>query len=164
MQAKNKTAASVLSRDIAEGRFDKGYFAAVAGDIEAALGKEGELFDYLFKDSRQNKVFAVKKKRQGVKEARLRYTLVGKATVDGEVLSLLFITLLTGRSHQIRVQLSSRGFPLYGDGKYGSRHKGEIALFSARLAFTHPKTKEATVFSLLLPERAPFSYFTEVTV
>jgi len=160
--AKNKTAASVLSRDIAEGRLDKGYYAVVTGDVEAALGKEGELFDYLFKDSRKNKVFAVKKKRQGVKEARLRYRLVEKVTVGDEAFSLIFVTLMTGRTHQIRVQFASRGLPLYGDGKYGSRHKGEIALFSARLAFSHPKTKEALVFTLPMPDRLPFSHFTEV--
>lgn len=162
--AKNKKAASVLSRDIAEGRFDKGYFAVCAGDVEEALGKEGELFDYLFKDSRKNKVFVVKKKRQGVKEARLRFHLIEKITVGDEIFSLVFVTLMTGRTHQIRVQFSSRGFPLYGDGKYGSRHKGEIALFLARLAFSHPDTKEALVFTLSPPDRLPFSLFGEVAL
>ncbi len=159
--AKNKAAASVLSRDIAEGRFDKGYFAVVTGDVEEALGKEGELLDYLFKDSRKNKVFAVKKKRQGVKEARLRFCVLAKTAVDGKIFSLVFITLITGRTHQIRVQFASRGFSLFGDGKYGSRYKGEIALFSGRLAFAHPVTKEVLVFTLALPRRVPFSCFEE---
>ena len=162
--AKNKTAASVLSRDIAERRLDKSYFAVLPGDIENALGKEGELFDYLFKDSRKNKVFAVKKKRQGVKAAELSFRLVEKVTVADEVFSLIFVTLVTGRTHQIRVQFASRGFPLFGDGKYGSRHKGEIALFSAKLAFRHPKTQKALVFGLPLPDRQPFTYFSEVQV
>lgn len=162
--AKTKSAAATLSRDIAEHRFDKGYFAVVSGDIEAALGTEGELFDYLFKDSRKNKVFAVKKKRQGVKEARLLFRLCEKITVDGEIFSLVFVTLLTGRTHQIRVQFASRGFSLVGDGKYGSRHKSEIALFSARLSFSHPVTKDERVFTLSLPERFPFSYFSEVSL
>lgn len=162
--AKTKTAAAALSRDIAAHRFDKGYFAVVTGDVESLLGQEGELFDYLFKDSRKNKVFVVKKKRQGVKEARLRFSLVEKITVEGEIFSLVYVTLLTGRTHQIRVQFASRALPLIGDGRYGSRRKGEIALLSARLAFTHPVTGRACVFTLPLPDRAPFSYFSEVTL
>lgn len=159
--AKTKDAAAKLSRLIAEGDLHKTYLAVVAGDIAATLGDEGELFDYLFKDSRKNKSFAVKKKRQGVKEARLFYRVLGKRKYEGAILTLCEITLFTGRTHQIRVQFSSRGFPLFGDGKYGSRWKGDIALFSKSLSFRHPTSGETVSFSLPTPNRLPFSCFKE---
>ena len=162
--AKTKEAAGALSREIAEGNTVKEYLAVVSGDVAASLGEEGELFDYLFKDSRKNKSFAVKKKRQGVKDARLLYRVIGKRAYEGGVLSLVAITLLTGRTHQIRVQFSSRGFPLFGDGKYGSRLKGEIALFSCALTLTHPTTGERMRYTLPMPDRMPFGLFREVTL
>jgi 23S rRNA pseudouridine1911/1915/1917 synthase len=93
--------------------------------------ESGDWEDLLFKDSRKNKVFVVKKQRAGVKAARLEF----KTLKAGEQ-SLVAIRLHTGRSHQIRVQFSSRGFPLVGDHKYGSRdeHK-EPKLFSCRISF-----------------------------
>ena len=91
----------------------------------------GDWEDFLFKDSRKNKVFAVKKERKGVKYARLEFNRL----TAGET-SLVHIRLHTGRSHQIRVQFSSRGFPLVGDHKYGSRDdKTEPMLFSCRITF-----------------------------
>ena len=91
----------------------------------------GDWTDLLFKDSRKNKVFVVKKERSGVKKARLTY----RRLTAGEQ-SLVRIHLYTGRSHQIRVQFSSRGFPLVGDHKYGSRDvKTEPMLFSCCLTF-----------------------------
>lgn len=159
--AKGQKAAATLSKAIAEGRFHKRYLAVVAGDAKAALGNEGELFDYLFKDSKKNKSFAVKKKRQGVKEARLKFEVLATCEYEGCVLTLLSITLLTGRTHQIRVQFSSRGFPLWGDGKYGSRIKGDIALFSKELTFSHPTSGEMMQFSLPAPDRLPFSLWKE---
>lgn len=159
--AKTKNAAAILSKAIAQGTLHKRYLAVVAGDVERELGKTGELFDYLFKDSKKNKSFAVKKKRNGVKEARLTYEVLGKREHEGCVLSLVSVALLTGRTHQIRVQFSSRGFPLWGDGKYGSRIKGDIALFSKELSFCHPVSGEAVSFSLAAPDRLPFSLWKE---
>ncbi|MDD6856567.1 MAG: RNA pseudouridine synthase, partial [Oscillospiraceae bacterium] len=87
--------------------------------------------DLLFKDSRKNKVFVVKRPRAGVRAAKLRYRVLR----PGEE-SLVRVFLETGRSHQIRVQFSSRGYPLVGDHKYGSRAKQtEPLLFSAALSF-----------------------------
>ena len=99
--------------------------------------------DFLFKDSRKGKVFAVKRPRKGVREARLTYRLLWQ---DGEN-ALVRVSLDTGRTHQIRVQFSSRGMPLWGDGKYGSRIKGELALFSCALGFPHPRTGKPMAFT-----------------
>ena len=105
--------------------------------------EQGDWEDFLFKDSRKNKVFAVKKERKGVKYARLEFDRI-KA---GET-SLVHVRLHTGRSHQIRVQFASRGFPLVGDHKYGSRdEKTAPMLFSCRI--TLPWKGELKVFEAL---------------
>ena len=110
--ARNKQAAATLSKAIAQGEMVKEYIALVHG----APPSNGDWEDLLFKDSRKNKVFVVKRQRTGVKAARLTYHCLK----TGEQ-SLVRIRLYTGRSHQIRVQFSSRGYPLVGDHKYGSR-------------------------------------------
>ena len=125
--ARTKQAAAQLSKLVQEGDLVKEYRALVHGGPPA-----GETWqDFLFKDSRKNKVFVVKKERKGVKKASLEFTRLTDADP-----SLVHIKLHTGRSHQIRVQFASRGFPLVGDHKYGSRdeHK-EPALFSCRITF-----------------------------
>ena len=125
--ARNSKAAAELSRQIQSGSFAKEYVALVHGTPE----ETGDWTDLLFKDSRKNKVFVVKKERAGVKKARLTYQRLRA----GER-SLVRIRLYTGRSHQIRVQFSSRGFPLVGDHKYGSRAKETAPmLFSCCLEF-----------------------------
>ena len=106
--------------------------------------------DWLFKDSRRGRVFPVSRPRKGVREAVLEYRIVKTA---GEM-SLAEITLHTGRTHQIRVQFASRKHPLAGDGKYGSRVKGSIALQSCGLQFLHPETGKPMAFTLPLPEGA----------
>ena len=131
--ARNSKAAAGLSRAVQEKQLKKEYFARVSG---VPAEKEGEMTDFLFKDSRKGKVFAVKRPRKGVREARLTYRVLWQ----DEDSSLVRVALDTGRTHQIRVQFSSRGMPLWGDGKYGSRVKGELALFSCGLGFPHPRT------------------------
>ena len=127
--AKKKTAAAALSKAVQEGTMAKEYVAMVHG----APPEEGDWEDLLWKDSAKNKVFVVKRERRGVKKARLEY----KRLREGET-SLVRIRLHTGRSHQIRVQFSSRGFPLVGDHKYGSRdEKSEPMLFSCCLSFPY---------------------------
>ena len=127
--ARTKPAAAALSKAIAQGEMVKEYVALVHG----APLPEGDWEDLLFKDSRKNKVFVVKRQRNGVKAARLTYQCI-KA---GEQ-SLVRIRLYTGRSHQIRVQFSSRGFPLVGDHKYGSRDEiKEPMLYSCRITFPY---------------------------
>ena len=137
--AKNKFAASELSRDIAEHRFKKEYLAVVKGTPD----QSGEMVDLLFKDSRKNKSFVVKSMRKGVKEARLSYWCLK----TNENKSAVRVLLHTGRTPQIRVQFSSRKMPLLGDKKYGGDvNYNDIALLSYRLTFAHPKTKEELVF------------------
>ena len=127
--ARNKKVAAALSRAIQDGSMVKEYVAMVHGTPP----ESGDWTDLLFKDSRTNKVFVVKKQRAGVKSARLEYRLLQ----SGES-SLVAIRLHTGRSHQIRVQFSSRGFPLVGDHKYGSRAAQTAPmLYSCRLTFPH---------------------------
>ena len=125
--ARTKQAAAALSKAVQEGQMVKEYVAMVHGTPP----ETGDWEDVLFKDSRKNKVFAVKKERKGVKYARLEFNRL----TAGET-SLVHVRLHTGRSHQIRVQFSSRGFPLVGDHKYGSRdEKLEPMLFSCRITF-----------------------------
>ena len=123
---RTKSAAAALSKVIQEGRMVKEYVAKVHGTPP----ESGILTDLLFKDSRKNKVFVVKKARAGVKEAKLQYRHLGEG--------LVHVRLFTGRSHQIRVQFSNRGFPLVGDHKYGSRAEETAPmLFSCRITFPY---------------------------
>ena len=125
--ARTKQAAAALSKAVQEGTMVKEYVAMVHG----APPEEGDWTDLLWKDSKKNKVFVVKRERGGVKKARLEFHRL----TAGES-SLVRIRLHTGRSHQIRVQFSSRGFPLVGDHKYGSRdEKTEPMLFSCCIRF-----------------------------
>ena len=128
--ARNKNAAATLSKIIQDNQMIKEYVALVHGNTE----EYGDWEDLLFKDSRKNKVFVVKRMRNGVKKARLEF----KRLVQKENTSLVHIRLHTGRSHQIRVQFSSRGFPLVGDHKYGSRsERTEPMLYSCRISFPY---------------------------
>ena len=112
--AKTAPAAAKLSQAIAEGTLQKEYLAVLERSPERA---EGELSDLLFHDRTKNKTYVVSRQRKGVKEAKLAYRVLD--VQNG--LCLVRIRLYTGRTHQIRVQFASRGMPLVGDGKYGSR-------------------------------------------
>ena len=112
--------------------------------------------DLLYRDAAKNKSFVVRRPRRGVKEAELAYALLER----GPECSLVRVALHTGRSHQIRVQFASRAMPLLGDGKYGSRERRcTIALWSCRLAFPHPATKEPVSFTALPPAAFPWDGF-----
>ncbi len=137
--ARSKTAAAALSKTVQDGQMVKEYVAMVHGTPP----ESGDWEDLLFKDSSKNKVFVVKKERKGVKKARLVFHTLRAGTE-----SLVRIRLHTGRSHQIRVQFSSRGFPLVGDHKYGARdEKTAPMLFSCCLSF--PWKKETRCFEVL---------------
>ena len=114
-------------------------------------------FSIMILDSRRGRVFPVSRPRKGVREAVLEYRIL-KTTGNT---SLAGITLHTGRTHQIRVQFAARKHPLSGDGKYGSRVKGDIALQSCGLQFRHPDTGKPLQFSLPLPDAAPWKEFLE---
>lgn len=140
--ARNKQSAASLSRAIQNDEMVKEYVAMVHGNPP----ESDTLEDLLFKDSRKNKVFVVKRERKGVKRAKLEYNVM---SISGET-SLIHIRLHTGRSHQIRVQFASRGYPLVGDHKYGSRDKlSTPMLYSCKLTFPY---KQKTVCFKSMPD------------
>ena len=143
--ARNKKAAAKLSAAVQARTLEKTYLAIVHGKPTESAAT---LTDLLYHDRIKNKTFVVDRARNGVKEAILDYETL--RTYEQEPLgtvSLLRIKLHTGRTHQIRVQFSSRGLPLLGDRKYGARSQCEIALFCHRLNFLHPVTGKRMTFS-----------------
>lgn len=149
--ARTSKAASRLSDQVREHKLEKIYYAVV----ENKIAKEGEFIDYLTKDSKKN-ISYVTNKKDG-KEAILNYKAIGYK----KKFSLVEIHLKTGRSHQIRVQFSSRGYPLVGDSKYNpnSDNKTSIALFAKKLSFYHPISGDKLSFELKMPKRYPFNLF-----
>lgn len=147
--AKNSKAAGRLSEQIRNKTFKKTYNAIVMGNIN----QSGKLEDYLLKDEKKN---IVKVDKSG-KLAILYY----KKLSYKDNMSLVEINLETGRSHQIRVQMSNYGYPLFGDQKYNKKASvGEqIALFAKKIEFVHPITREKLVFEIDLPNRYPFNIF-----
>lgn len=150
--ARTQKAASVLTQAIAQRTVKKEYLAVLRGIPEK---EEDTLTDLLFRDASKNKTYVVQRMRKGVRDASLSYKTLGTAITEEQSLTLVQVKLHTGRTHQIRVQFSSRGMPLWGDGKYGSRIKGELALFSCALGFPHPKTGKPMIFTAR-PEGEPW--------
>lgn len=146
--AKTSKAASRLSKQVQKHEFKKIYMAVIEGKVS----ESGTFKDKLKKDEKTN----ITRVSEDGKEAELSYNLIGFVNN----LSLVRISLKTGRSHQIRVQFASRKIPLYGDQKYNPNAvKNQIALFASKLEFKHPITKEVMSFELPLPERYPFTLF-----
>ena len=134
--AKNAKAAAELSRQVSDRTMEKTYLALLHGEIAE---ENGRLEDLLFFDRGKNKSFVVKRERRGVKKALLDYECLSK----GEDRSLVKVKLITGRTHQIRVQFSSRGYPIFGDRRYGAKDEEKnIALLSKEISFVHPRTGE----------------------
>lgn len=148
--AKTSKAASRLSNQIRTNTFSKTYLAVVKGK----LPQKGKLEDYLIKDKEKNISHVVTKDKG--KYSSLEYQVLK----EKDNLSLVKINLITGRSHQIRLQFSSRNHPLVGDSKYGeNKNNINIALFAKSITFTHPTTKEKLTFSLEPPNIYPFNIF-----
>ena len=182
LYAKNPRSAKKLSESLQEGKIKKRYHIIVesaglsseiadeicsvknAGSQTAGssngkhLPKSGRFTDYLYKDTKKQKMFPVKKLRKGVKEAILHYQVLEEK--DG--LALVDVELETGRFHQIRAQFSAHGFPLFGDGKYGSRQKGNVALHCYTLSFPDPKSGEELHFTIQDRDEEPWRKFLNI--
>ena len=150
--ARSVKAASLLSEQIASRKFEKEYLAVVEG----TPAPSGTLIDLLGRDSARRITYVADAPGKDIREAKLDY----KVLDSRQGLSLVSIVLHTGRTHQIRVQFASRGYPLWGDRKYGTAREGAIALWSHHLKFTHPQTGELMEFTQGPPETAPWNWFT----
>lgn len=154
--ARTKTAAAALSMAIQQGHFKKVYLAVLEGVL---YDERGNLEDLLYYDRIKNKSYVVKRMRKGVRRASLDYKVIQVA----EDKTLTQVCLHTGRTHQIRVQFASRGFPLVGDTSYGAQHTAEtMGLWAAKLMFPHPETNEIMTFCHCPPEVYPWTAFTQV--
>lgn len=149
--AKTSKAASRISEQIRNRSIKKSYHAVVEG----ISPQNGMLQDYLLKDNQANTVSVSSKKNKQAKKAELIYQ---REQVENN-LSLLKITLITGRPHQIRVQLSNLGYPIYGDKKYGSNNNANISLHASELTFAHPITKKQMSIRTNLPKGPPWDLF-----
>lgn len=150
--ARSACAAAALSRAITENALEKEYLAVCEGVPAPA---EGEMRDLLYHDAAKNKTYVVQRQRRGVREALLNY----QALETQAGLSLVRVLLRTGRTHQIRVQFASRHLPLAGDGRYGAKTRGGIALWSHALVFPHPAGGEPLRFTAAPPETEPWTRF-----
>ena len=153
--AKSSKAASRLSEQLKSGDFEKRYFAVLMG---VPKEEKATLTHYMKKNAINNMVYVCPPTVQGAKFAELEYSVLQKAND----LSLVDVRLHTGRSHQIRVQMSAIGTPLYGDMRYGGEKakKGHLALWAYYLSFTHPVSKERMVFRVQPPkDNTPWNLF-----
>jgi 23S rRNA pseudouridine1911/1915/1917 synthase len=148
--AKTRAASAQLSASIQRNELTKTYLAVAEGIPEEA----GELHDLLYFDRRKGKSFVVDRERKGVKPAVLRYTRLSTAETEGTAVSLIRIRLVTGRTHQIRIQFASRRMPLVGDRRYGSHIRSEnIALCACELTLPHPISGEELRFTCAPTEK-----------
>lgn len=151
--ARSPECASEISRQIRNGGFDKSYLAVIHGVPEE---KQGRMTDLLLRSKPERKTYVVTERGKDVQEAILDYEVL--AEKDG--FSLVKIKLITGRTHQIRCQFSSRGFPLVGDRKYSTLQDGcNIALWSHELSFAHPESGEQIDFKENPPKEFPWTLF-----
>jgi len=159
--AKNQNTAQQLSKLIQERAFNKIYLCITCGET---TNTEGHLIHHLKKKAGQNMSLAVHKNNEGAKEARLSYIVLDSLKIKRDTLSLMEVNLETGRHHQIRVQFSASGLPLWGDTKYNpaakrNRNWTQIALWSHKLSFVHPVTLKQLEF-IDWPEKVePWSLF-----
>ena len=151
--ARSQAASRILSDQISNHKFHKEYLAVIHGAPEF---NSGRFTDLLLRNRQERITQVVAQPQKDAKEAVLDYEVLD----SHDNMSLVKIILHTGRTHQIRVQFSSRGLPLVGDKKYGIEDGCEqIALWSHRLCFAHPETGEMMDFSIMPPDTAPWKYF-----
>ena len=152
--SRRKEITGKLTALVAQHQITKEYLAVLRGHPEK---EEDTLKDLLFRDATHNKSFVVQRMRKGVREASLFYRTLDRT----DALTLVRVQLHTGRTHQIRVQFSSRQLPLLGDIRYGSKDPAcTAALWSFRLAFTHPVTQKSVDVTLPPPAQYPWNLFT----
>ena len=150
--ARSVKAASLLSEQLTERKFEKEYLAV----LEGIPAPSGTLVDLLGRDNVRRVTYVADAPGKDVQEAKLDYSVLQYR----KGLSLVKVLLHTGRAHQIRVQFASRGYPLWGDRKYGKAQDNSIALWSHRLKFTHPQTGEVMEFTSAPPKNTPWIWFT----
>ena len=151
--ARTKRAASDLSQQIRDGIFHKEYQAVLHGCPDSPAGT---LTDLLWRSKPERKTYVVTEPGKDVQEAILNYEVLAQT----DAFSRVRIELITGRTHQIRCQFSSRNLPLVGDRKYGAVESDcEIALWSSLLRFRHPKTGEELTFTAPPPDEFPWNQF-----
>ena len=136
--ARNKKYAAILSEYVKDRLLTKEYYAVVEGEASDAT-----LEGFIYRDPRAGKAFIVDKERKDVKPARLSYVTLATVETEKGKKSLIYVTLDTGRFHQIRAQLSHAGHPISGDGKYGSHDNKakKVALMASHLAAVLPGEK-----------------------
>lgn len=158
--AKTQKCAASLNQLQQERKIKKKYLAVVK---DVPLTKKGRFDDLLFKDSKKNKTFVVERMRKGVKDASLLYEVLSNTENNGRDVSLCEIELITGRTHQIRVQFSSRKMPILGDTKYGSSDRDcQMALSCISIEFIHPITKKEISVLCPIEKTYPWSLFDTV--
>lgn len=151
--SRRKEITGKLTAAVAAHQITKEYLAVLRGHPREPAAT---LTDLLFRDASHNKSYVVKRMRKGVREARLSYEEVGRT----EELSMVRVQLYTGRTHQIRVQFASRGLPLLGDIRYGSKAPGcTAALWSYHLGFRHPVTGKPVDVTCPPPQVYPWDLF-----
>lgn len=151
--ALNPETASELSRQIRDDEFGKSYLAVVHGILP---DKRGRMTDLLLRSKEERKTYVVSEPAKDVQEAILDYEVLGQTAS----LTLVKIRLVTGRTHQIRCQFSSRGYPIMGDRKYSTLNDScDIALWSYSLRFTNPATGRQMSFTHKPPEYLPWTLF-----
>ncbi len=147
--AKNQAAAANLSDQIQDGNVIKYYQAVLTGELQDDMGT---MTDYLLKDGKTNTTKIVDRDVKGAKKAVLDYEVLDVFETDNGVLTYVLVQLITGRHHQIRVQMAGRNAGIYGDTKYNPKFMNtkkkyqQMALYSTRLEFDHPSTGERMVF------------------
>lgn len=159
--AKTSKAASRLSESIRNSKMNKTYLAILKGSLKK---KEAQLIDWVIKNEKLNTSKVVLKGTNNAKEAILKYKVIDEKDIDKKKYSLVEIELITGRHHQIRVQMANLGNPLYGDQKYGqsiNKVGQQLGLWAYFLEFEHPVTKKIMKFKLL-PKDSIWSEFKEI--
>ena len=159
--ARSSSVCTGLQRLFREDLVIKEYLAVISGVPET---DNGSFSDLLYHDQRTNKTFVVDRMRKGVKEASCEWSVLQTVETSDDRITLVRVNLHSGRTHQIRIQFASRKFPLVGDRRYGSGIRASVpALWSARIRFPHPLSKDQTIDVSSLPQDVfPWSCFQNI--